>query len=64
MGNKTFEAEDLEEWIQNDEHIQELINPAGEKMYLLCEGVYPTVLHQVRQFFATKSNFSGEQSYI
>ena len=58
LGNKTFEAEDLEEWIKNDEHIQELVTASGQNLYLLNEGVYPTVLHQVRQFFSTKSNFA------
>ena len=58
LGKSTFETEDLEEWIKNDEHVQDLTTPTGEKLFLLKEGVYPTVLHQVRQFFSTKSNFT------
>ena len=58
LGKNTFEIEDLEEWIKNDEHVQDLTTPTGEKLFLLKEGVYPTVLHQVRQFFSTKSNFT------
>ena len=58
LGKSTFETEDLEEWIKNDEHIQDLTTPTGEKLFLLKEGVYPIVLHQVRQFFSTKSNFT------
>ena len=58
LGKSTFEIEDLEEWIKNDEHVQDLTTPTGEKLFLLKEGVYPIVLHQVRQFFSTKSNFT------
>ena len=58
MINKTFQTSDFEELIRNDEHIQEMLTPKGRKMYLLSEGTYPTVLHQVRQFFATKSNYA------
>ena len=58
IGSNTFDADDLEEWIQNDEHVQEIITADGSKMYLLNEGVYPDVLHQVTQFFATKSNYT------
>ena len=58
LGKNTFEIEDLEEWIKNDEHVQDLTTSKGENLFLLKEGVYPTVLHQVRQFFSTKSNFT------
>lgn len=58
LGKNTFEIKDLEEWIKNDEHVQDLITSKGENLFLLKEGVYPTVLHQVRQFFSTKSNFT------
>ena len=58
LGKNTFEIEDLEEWIKNDEHVQDLTTATGEKLFLLKEGVYPIVLHQVRQFFSTRSNFT------
>ena len=35
-----------------------LASEDGSKMYLLNEGVYPDVHHQVCQFFATKSNYT------
>ena len=55
--SKTFVEKDFKDWITNDEMIQEYLSPGGDKMYLLQEGVYPEVLHQVREFFSTKSNF-------
>ena len=54
--SKTFLEKDFEDWIKNDDKIQEYLSPGGDKMYLLQEGVYPEVLHQVRQFFSIKSN--------
>ena len=56
--SKTFVEKDFEDWIRNDDQIQEYLSPGGDTMYLLQEGVYPVVQHQVRQFFSTKSNFA------
>ena len=55
---------DFEDWIRNDEQIQEYLSPGGDTMYLLQEGVYPVVQHQVRQFFSTKSNFARLEKSI
>jgi len=51
-----FKQEDFEESIVNDAYIEEYVTPTGHKMYVLLQGTYPEVLHQVRQFFATRSN--------
>lgn len=56
IDKSAFKQEDFEESIINDEYIEEYVTPTGHKMYVLLQGTYPEVLHQVRQFFATQSN--------
>merc|ERR1719427_1326461 len=52
-----FKNEDFEIILHNDEYIEEYyLASTGQILFVLREGSYPIVMHQVRQFFSTKSH--------
>jgi len=52
-----FRKQDFEAALQGDEHIEVyFLATTGQKMFILKEGSYPSVLQIVRQYFGNKNN--------
>ena len=64
IDTRAFQPSDFEASMDSDERVQQYIKHNGTKMFVLSDGMFPDVLHTVRQFFATKSNYDRLKSSI